>query len=101
MDTLEDQQRAVATHLRIIRSAAWELELEADRYERESGISEQRPDTIPAPAEEPRTDPDMAPIAAGDAQLHVSGAFRDLLAALNRAEAVCDAIARQLDSSSR
>jgi len=48
------------------------------------------PPTIPAPE-------DIAPIEAGKARLIVAGAFVDLLAAVARAQAVCDAVARALD----
>jgi hypothetical protein len=48
---------------------------------------------------EPATSPGISPIEAGKARLNVAGAFVDLLVAVSRAQAVCDAIARALDAT--
>ena len=59
-------------------------------------------DTDPPPPA-PTTAPELPeePIAAGKAALHVAGAFVDILAAVSRALAVCDAVARQLDAGTK
>ena len=88
---------AVAVHLQIIRSAAAELELECDRFAMESGVM-RAVDAVSFPAE-PATDPEIAPICAGAAGMSVAGAFVDLLVAVDRAQAVCHAIARALDGT--
>lgn len=93
---------AIDTHLAIIRSAAHELELEADRFERESGtvpiaVPVAR-DTIPAPAPEHEAEP---PIPAGKARMHLAGAFVDVLLAIDRARMVADALARALDATAK
>jgi hypothetical protein len=44
-------------------------------------------------------DPDDLAIPAGRAHLHVAGAFLDVFTALHRLEAICSAVARQLDAS--
>jgi hypothetical protein len=55
------------------------------------------PDTTPAPAEP--TSPDPEPIAAGKAHLAVAAGFLEVLGAMARLEAVCAAVARQLDAA--
>jgi hypothetical protein len=54
-------------------------------------------DTIPSG---PPTSPELPedPIAAGKARVAVSAAFLEVLTAIARATAVCEAVARQLDA---
>ena len=60
-----------------------------------SNVDDPKPqDTIPEFPPEPEL------IAAGKAQLHVTGAFVDLLLAVDRAQGVCHAIARAFDAQS-
>lgn len=69
-------------------------------------MSPDKHDTTPPP-EGPPTNPTLpgietiAPIEAGKAALTVTGAFLDLLTAVNRAQAVADAIARALDATAK
>ncbi len=53
-------------------------------------------DTEPPSA--PPTLPELEPIPRGKAAVHVAGAMLDVLSALHRLEAVCAAVARQLDA---
>ena len=101
----------LVVHLNIIRSAADELYLEAERFEKESGLvpvaAPLSPDdtlppepagaTIPAP---PDTDPAPSSVVrAGEARVAVLAALANVASSLGRLEAVTIGIARALDAS--
>lgn len=61
------------------------------------------PDDTTPPPSGPPTAPELPeePIAAGNAHLAVAGGFLEVLGAMARLEAVCAAVARQLDATAR
>ncbi|MGA7124039.1 MAG: hypothetical protein WBY94_28310 [Polyangiaceae bacterium] len=60
-------------------------------------------DTLPddGPMPLPGHDDDESPIPAGRAHVTVAGAFLDVITSLHKLEAICSAVARQLDAQSR
>ena len=54
-------------------------------------------DTTPSP---PPGETELA-IPSGKAHLYIAGAFLDVFTALHRLEAICSAVARQLDATTK
>lgn len=93
---------ALQTHLGIIRSAAHELELECERYSRESSGVMPAANAVTFPETEAATDPNLAielPIRRGEAVYTAIAAFSNLVGAVCAFERVVMSLARGLDAT--